>query len=100
RGRGPRGAAAVRRGGRRPPLGAGALHARARLVLAGRDLPARGGGRVRQDRRARERARRGERAQTRPHMTLWAGRVEGELAPEVWKFLKADDAELLPYDVE
>ena len=33
-------------------------------------------------------------------MTLWAGRVEGELAPEVWEFLKADDAELLPYDVE
>ena len=33
-------------------------------------------------------------------MTLWGGRVEGELAPEVWEFLKADDAELLPYDVE
>jgi argininosuccinate lyase len=33
-------------------------------------------------------------------VTLWGGRVEGELAPEVWEFLKADDAELLPYDVE
>ena len=32
-------------------------------------------------------------------MTLWSGRVEGGLAPEVWAFLKADDAELLPYDV-
>jgi argininosuccinate lyase len=33
-------------------------------------------------------------------VTLWSGRVEGKLAPEVWEFLKADDAELLPYDVE
>jgi argininosuccinate lyase len=33
-------------------------------------------------------------------LTLWGGRVEGDLAPEVWEFLKADDAELLPYDVE
>ena len=31
-------------------------------------------------------------------MTLWAGRVGGRLAPEVWDFLKAEDAELLPYD--
>src|SRR3954467_5484014 len=31
-------------------------------------------------------------------MTLWAGRVTGELAPEVWNFLRGDDAELLPYD--
>jgi argininosuccinate lyase len=31
-------------------------------------------------------------------MTLWSGRVGGELATEVWEFLKADDAELLPYD--
>ena len=31
-------------------------------------------------------------------MTLWAGRVDGALAPEVWDFLRADDAELLPYD--
>jgi argininosuccinate lyase len=29
---------------------------------------------------------------------LWSGRVGGELAAEVWEFLKADDAELLPYD--
>lgn len=33
-------------------------------------------------------------------MTLWAGRVEGALAPEVWELVKADDAELFPYDVE
>jgi len=33
-------------------------------------------------------------------MTLWSGRVDGRLAPEVWTFLKAEDAELLPYDVE
>ncbi|HVA29834.1 MAG TPA: argininosuccinate lyase [Gaiellaceae bacterium] len=33
-------------------------------------------------------------------MTLWSGRVGTELAPEVWDFLKANDAELLPYDVQ
>ena len=33
-------------------------------------------------------------------MTLWAGRVGGTLAPEVWEFLRAQDDELLPYDVE
>jgi argininosuccinate lyase len=33
-------------------------------------------------------------------VTLWSGRVGGELAPEVWAFLRADDAELLPYDVQ
>src|SRR5947209_15042047 len=33
-------------------------------------------------------------------MTLWSGRVGTELAPEAWDFLKADDAELLPYDVQ
>jgi len=33
-------------------------------------------------------------------VTLWAGRVAGELAPEVWDFLRADDGELLPYDLE
>jgi len=32
-------------------------------------------------------------------MTLWAGRVGTELAPEVWAFLRAPDDELLPYDV-
>jgi argininosuccinate lyase len=31
-------------------------------------------------------------------VTLWAGRVGSELAPEVWDFLRGDDAELLPYD--
>jgi argininosuccinate lyase len=33
-------------------------------------------------------------------MTLWAGRVGTELAPEVWAFLRAHDADLLPYDIE
>jgi argininosuccinate lyase len=33
-------------------------------------------------------------------MTLWAGRVEAPLAPEVERFLRAEDAELLPYDIE
>jgi argininosuccinate lyase len=33
-------------------------------------------------------------------LTLWAGRVEVRLAPEVWQFLRAHDAELLPYDCE
>jgi len=31
-------------------------------------------------------------------MTLWSGRVGDGLAPEVWEFLRADDAELFPYD--
>jgi argininosuccinate lyase len=33
-------------------------------------------------------------------MTLWSGRVGTELSKEVWAFLKADDAELLPYDIQ
>jgi argininosuccinate lyase len=33
-------------------------------------------------------------------VTLWAGRTRGPLAPEVWEFLRAHDAELLPYDLE
>jgi argininosuccinate lyase len=33
-------------------------------------------------------------------MTLWGGRVEGGLAPAVWEFLRADDEELLPYDLQ
>jgi argininosuccinate lyase len=31
---------------------------------------------------------------------LWAGRVATELSPEAWAFLRADDAELLPYDLQ
>jgi argininosuccinate lyase len=31
-------------------------------------------------------------------VTLWAGRVRGELAAEVWDFLRANDLDLLPYD--
>jgi argininosuccinate lyase len=33
-------------------------------------------------------------------MTIWKARVEGALDPDVWEFLRADDAELLPYDCE
>jgi argininosuccinate lyase len=33
-------------------------------------------------------------------VTLWSGRVGTALAPEVWELLRADDAELLPYDAE
>ncbi|HEY2777360.1 MAG TPA: argininosuccinate lyase [Gaiellaceae bacterium] len=33
-------------------------------------------------------------------MTVWSGRVGGQLAPEVWKFLRGDDSELLPYDLQ
>jgi len=33
-------------------------------------------------------------------VTLWAARVGAELAPEVWDFLRADDDELLAYDVQ
>src|SRR4249919_3626807 len=31
-------------------------------------------------------------------MTLWSGRVGGKLDPAVWELLRANDAELLPYD--
>ncbi len=33
-------------------------------------------------------------------LTLWAGRVGTELSPEAWAFLRADDSELLPYDLQ
>jgi argininosuccinate lyase len=33
-------------------------------------------------------------------VTLWSGRVGTRLTPEVWEFLRAEDAELLRYDVE
>jgi argininosuccinate lyase len=33
-------------------------------------------------------------------MTLWQGRVEDQLAPEVWELIRADDAELFTYDCE
>jgi argininosuccinate lyase len=33
-------------------------------------------------------------------LTLWAGRVGTGLAPEVWEFLRAQDDELLPYDLQ
>ena len=31
---------------------------------------------------------------------MWSGRVGADLAPEVWEFLRADDGELLPYDLQ
>ena len=31
-------------------------------------------------------------------MTVWSGRVGVSLDPAVWEFLRANDAELLPYD--
>jgi argininosuccinate lyase len=31
-------------------------------------------------------------------VTLWSGRVDTEVVQAVWDFLRADDAELLPYD--
>jgi argininosuccinate lyase len=33
-------------------------------------------------------------------VTTWAGRVGSALDPEVWRFLRVDDAELVPYDCE
>jgi argininosuccinate lyase len=33
-------------------------------------------------------------------VTTWAGRVENALDPEVWQFLRVEDAELLAYDCE
>jgi len=33
-------------------------------------------------------------------VTLWSGRVGGELSQAVWEFLRADDGELLPYDLQ
>ena len=50
---------------------------------------------------AGERACRGSQAgDGRDDMTLWSGRVREGMAPEVWSYLLADDAELLPYDLE
>jgi len=33
-------------------------------------------------------------------VTVWSGRVGGEVASAVWEFLRGDDAELLPYDLQ
>jgi argininosuccinate lyase len=33
-------------------------------------------------------------------LTVWSGRVGGELASAAWDFLRGDDAELLPYDLQ
>ena len=100
-----RGAAALqagRRGRQRPALGERALLGDARLVRRRRDVPARGGRGLHPDRVARDRAARAARArQARRGVTLWSGPTgDRRLAPEVWEFLRADDAELLPYDCE
>ena len=50
--------------------------------------------------RSRPSSRRAASPDRRRDMTLWSGRVREGLAPEVWAFLRADDAELLPYDFE
>src|SRR5581483_7680238 len=52
------------------------------------------------DQRRRRHARAARAAGIPAAVTLWSGRVgEVRLAPEVWAFLKAEDAELLPYDL-
>ena len=63
------------------------------------DLPARGRRRVRPD-RALEAELAAVRERGGGSVTLWAARVETDLAPEVAGFLRADDGELLPYDCE
>src|SRR5581483_5896136 len=66
----------------RPAAGAVERH---RGLAADADAPARAARRVAAGARA---------------VTLWAGRVGAAPAPEVWAFLRARDAELLPYDLE
>src|SRR5581483_9446301 len=97
--RGARPAAAGGRGRQRAPLRARALLGDAELVRDRRDVPARRRGGLHPARLARGGAGGCARAGG-ARVTLWAGRVEGELAPEVWELVKADDAELFPYDVE
>ncbi len=77
---------------------------RPRVLWHGRDVPARGGGGLHPDLGPRDRAPR------RPgtfrdqgiirRVATWSGRVESALDPDVWRFLRVDDAELLPYDCE
>ena len=98
-GRGARPAARGRGGRQRPALRARALRGDARLVRDRRDVPARRGGGLHPAGLARGRAGGGSGAGG-AGLTLWAGRVEGELDPEVWELVKANDAELFPYDVE
>ena len=90
------GAAAVT--GRRSPQ---ALYAETLASYgAGETFPHAGRRGLRPDRGARGGAGRGPRAEGGCGLTLWASRVETDLAPEVAGFLRADDAELLPYDCE
>ena len=98
--RGARLAAAERRRRDRPALAEHALRRAARLVRNRRDVSPRGRRGLRQDRVARARARGSPQAGEDRGMTLWAGRVGRALDPAVAAFLRADDAELLPYDCE
>src|SRR5439155_4661540 len=74
------------------------VRARAGVVWRRGRVPPRCGGGLHQDCRDGGRAGGCARRESRTGMTLWAGRVGDELAAEVWEFLRADDAELLPYD--
>ena len=66
----------------------------------GRDVPARRRRGLHPDLVARDRIARGARTREDRDVTTWAGRVEGALDPDVWRFLRVDDAELLTYDCE
>src|SRR5262249_36956455 len=97
--RGPCAAAPGGRRRQRPSVGERALRRDARLLRNGRDVPARGGRGVHPARVSGGGAGGGAGAYC-ARMTLWQGRVEGKLAPEVWELVKADDAELFPHDCE
>src|SRR5438309_1713687 len=76
----------LRRGSERPRSSHEPAHATGRGTRGNREVPPCAASRVSRD------------AAGRKTVTLWAGRVGVEPAVEVWEFLRADDAELLPYD--
>ena len=73
---------------------------RARVLRDRRDVPARRSRGVHPHLVARDRIARRARAREDRRVTTWQGRVEAALDPDVWRFLRVDDAELLPYDCE
>ena len=73
---------------------------RARVLRDRRDLPARRSRGVHPHLFARDRIACRARAREDRRVTTWQGRVEASLDPDVWRFLRVDDAELLPYDCE
>ena len=100
---GPAGAAGERRGRDRPALAEHMLYA-AELASygAGETFPhdaAEGFIRVSSLETELTRGPRAAAGHNR-RVTTWAGRVEGALDPDVWRFLRVEDAELLPYDCE